>query len=282
MEAAAEETHRASRRQVPQLPVPSVLGKVPTAPALRSQHHEARAELSLALGWDTAGPSQVAPARGGSAPAQPAALSLPPSTPSPNTAEPKLGKMTRVPAPPSPCPPAAPPPSCCPQPQPRPFPARTGGTRARPRSGGRPWGGSRPGRCCGSGRRSGAGGGARRASWPGGPSWRGSSPRRHSTACAAAGPRCTPSPAPAAHAAAGRRRLGSRRWLRDGWTHRCAAQAGLSQPAERVPPPSISQHRLTPQPPPPVEPLAHSFCLCSPWPHGPVPAVPTSAHSQSR
>lgn len=94
MEAAAEETHRASRRQVPQLPVPSVLGKVPTAPALRSQHHEARAELSLALGWDTAGPSQVAPARGGSAPAQPAAPSLPPSTPSPNTAEPKLGKMT--------------------------------------------------------------------------------------------------------------------------------------------------------------------------------------------
>lgn len=173
------------------------------------------------------------------------------------------------------------PPAAPAQAVPCPRHARTGGTRARPRSGGQPWGGSRHGRCCGSGRRSGAGGGARRASWPGGPSWRGSSPQRHSTACAAAGPRCTPSPAPAAHAAAGRRRLGSRQWLRDGWTHRCSAQAGLSQPGECVSTPSAGTGR--PHSPHHLQsPLPTASFPAAPGPAAPLPTVPMSAHSQSR
>lgn len=121
-----------------------------------------------------------------------------------------------------------------------PLPTRTGGTRARPRSGGQPWGGNRRGRGCGSGRRSGAVGGVRRASWPGGPSWPGSFPRRRSTACAAAGPRCTPSPAPAVRAAAGQRQLGTggcsgtgpalSRDRASGGMGQCPVLAGLSQP----------------------------------------------------
>lgn len=169
-----------------------------------------------------------------------------------------------------------------PLPVPVPVPAHTGGTRARPRSAGRPWVGSRRGRCCGSARRSAAGAGARRASWPCAPSWRGSSPRPRSTACAAAGPRCTPSPAPAAHAAAGRRRLRSRRLLRDRRTPRSSAGTGrvpstgrADQPGGPVPSPSaghspsLQPRHLQPQCPSPSAP--------APWLTAPVLTAPLSA-----
>lgn len=94
-------------------------------------------------------------------------------------------------------------------------PPLTHGIHATPKSGAQPWGGSLPGRCCGSGRRNAGGAGAHRASLRDGRCSTSSSPLQHSRACAEGGPQCRPSLAPAGRGAAGLRQLqgGRKSWL---------------------------------------------------------------------